>query len=254
MDLSIVVPVYNEAGCLEDNLNRLVAYLDTLPATWEILVVDDGSMDATGHICRQLVKTHKRVTLIAYAPNRGKGHAVQTGMLAAVGRFRIFMDADLAVPVEFIGLCHSLYTQGAEIVIGSRHLKDSVYKVPEGVLRTFLGKTYRRLTLDLFGLSISDITCGLKGFSAGATQAVFSRAKVERWGYDAEILFIAEKLGYAIRELPVYWYHSFDSNVRLGLDVPRTFYEMLLIWRNYRQGHYRLPAGKAGPGSGPCRS
>lgn len=171
----------------------------------------------------------------------GAGHAVKTGMLQVSGRQRLFMDADLAVPVEFIGSCLQAFYQGADVVIGSRHLKDSVYKVPEGFVRTFLGRVYRNFTIALYGLTVSDITCGLKGFTGEATEAVFSRSRVKRWGYDAEILFIAEKLGYAIREIPVDWTHSFDSKVRLGQDVPRTFSEMLAIWRNYKKGRYRLP-------------
>lgn len=92
----------------------------------------------------------------------------------------------------------------------------------------------------MFGLTVSDITCGLKGFSVGATEAVFSRSRVERWGYDAEVLFIAEKLGYHIREIPVDWSHSFDSNVRISRDIPRTLNEMFTIWMNYKKGRYRL--------------
>jgi glycosyltransferase involved in cell wall biosynthesis len=239
-EISIVVPVYNEAGCLYRNMGILVACLEELAVPWEVVLVDDGSTDETGNIGRQLAAEFKGTRLEGYAVNRGKGYAVKTGMLKACGKFRLFTDADLAVPVEFIGRCLQRFRQGDDIVIGSRHLKESVYKIPEGAVRTFLGRVYRKLTLEVFGLSVSDITCGLKGFSARATEAVFSRAKVDRWGYDAEILFIAEKLGYQIREIPVDWYHSFDSNVRLGLDVPRTFSEMLMIWMNYRKGLYRL--------------
>ena len=239
-ELSIVIPVYNEAGCLDENMAALLTYLEDLGTGWEVVLVDDGSSDNTAAIGQRFAAEIDTVRFVGHARNRGKGYAVRTGMLAAQGEFRVFMDADLAVPVEFTGTCLQQLQQGADISIGSRHLHASVYKIPEGVVRTFLGKVYRRLTIDIFGLSISDITCGLKGFSAQATEAVFTRSRIERWGYDAEILFLAEKLGYTIQEFPVDWYHSFDSNVRLGRDVPRTFYEMVVIWLNYLQGRYRL--------------
>ncbi len=235
------MPVYNEAGCLHRNIGTLVAFLEGLVVSWEVVLVNDGSTDETENIGRKLAYEARNVRMEGYAANRGKGYAVKTGMLKARGKFRLFMDADLAVPVEFVGECLHRFRQGDDIVIGSRHLKDSVYKISEGVGRTFLGKVYRKLTLDLFGLTVSDVTCGLKGFSAGATEAVFSRSKVERWGYDAEILFIAKKLGYLIREIPVDWFHSFDSKVRLSQDIPRTLNEMLAIWMNYKKGFYRLP-------------
>ncbi len=240
-DVSIVIPVYNEAGCLEKNVATVVKYLEAQPFSWELLLINDGSTDDTAGIGLKIAENHRDVYLAGYSINLGKGHAVKTGMLQVTGRLRIFMDADLAVPVEFIESLWEPFEQGADIVIGSRHLRDSVYKVPEGFIRTFLGSTYRKFTLALFRLKVSDITCGLKGFSAGATQAVFSRSKVKRWGYDAEILFIAEKLGYCIREIPVDWIHSFASKVRLGQDIPGTFSEMLTIWVNYKKGRYRLP-------------
>ncbi len=239
-DVSIVIPLYNEAGCLKKNIAALVQYCETQAFSWDLLLINDGSTDDTAGIGRKIAESHRAVYLGGYSINRGKGHAVKTGMLKATGRVCIFMDADLAVPVEFIGNCLHQFQKGTDIVIGSRHLRDSVYKVPEGFLRTFLGRAYRKFTLALFGLTVSDITCGLKGFSAGATEAIFSRSRVERWGYDAEVLFIAEKLGYTIREIPVDWTHSFDSNVRLGQDIPRTFSEMLTIWANYKKGRYRL--------------
>jgi len=239
-ELSIVIPVYNEAGCLEANMTTLLAYLAGLETSWEVLLVDDGSSDNTASIAQRFAAETDTVRFTGHARNRGKGYAVRTGMLQAQGEFRVFMDADLAVPVEFTGNCLRQLQQGADISIGSRHLSASVYKIPEGAVRTFLGKVYRRFAIDIFGLSISDITCGLKGFSARATDDVFTRSCVERWGYDAEILFLAEKLGYAIHEFPVDWYHSFDSNVRLGRDVPQTFYEMVVIWLNYLSGRYRL--------------
>jgi dolichyl-phosphate beta-glucosyltransferase len=239
--LSIIIPVYNEENCLAENVRIIERYLKTLPITSDILLVNDGSGDRTAVIGDRLAAGSGGIRMIHLSENRGKGFAVKTGILAATGQFRIFMDADLAVPVEFVGVCLERLRRGAEVVMGSRHLPGSCFKVPEGFLRTWLGKTYRKLTLVCFGLNVTDITCGLKGFSAKAAVDIFSRSLIDRWGYDAEVIFLARKLGYGIAEIPVEWYHSFNSAVRVGRDSVGTFVEMLKIGINYKKKRYELP-------------
>ena len=241
VELSIIMPLYNEDACLAANMVRISNYLKTLPVISEIILVNDGSRDHTARIGRRIAAGNAQIRLKSYANNRGKGYAVKTGILAAKGRFRIFMDADLAVPVEFIGICLEKLRKGAPVVIGSRHLPDSCFKVPEGFLRTVLGKIYRKLTLLCLGLSVTDITCGLKGFSEKAALDVFSRSLINRWGYDAEIIFLTEKLGISVAEISVEWYHSFNSAVNVGRDSVGTFLEMLQIGVNYINNRYDLP-------------
>jgi len=240
VELSIVIPLYNEETCLAANVARISNYLKSLPVTSEIILVNDGSRDQTARIGRQIAAGNPQIRLKGYAKNRGKGYAVKTGILAAKGRYRIFMDADLAVPPEFTGDCLEKLRDGASVVIGSRHRPGACFKIPEGTLRTILGRIYRRLTKLFFRLEVTDLTCGLKGFHAAAAVDVFNRSIVNRWGYDAEILFLAQKLRYSIVEIPVEWYHSFGSAVRVGRDSVGTFVEMLQIVINYWKKKYNL--------------
>ena len=239
--VSLVIPIYNEAQCLSQNVLLLEDYLNARGTDYELILVDDGSSDASGKIGRQIVTHNHRIHLSSHVVNRGKGYAVRTGMLRAQGAYRIFMDADLAVPVSYIGECIDVLKQGADVVIGSRHLPGACSKIQEETLRRALGGIYRRLVLSSFGLTVSDITCGLKGFRAAATDLVFTRSRIDRWGYDAEILFLAQKLDMVIREIPVHWYHSFDSDVHILKDSIRTFAEMVQIYLQYIAGRYRLP-------------
>lgn len=126
------------------------------------------------------------------------------------------------------------------VVIGSRHLPESSFKIPEEPLRQFLGEIFRRGTKRCLGLRVSDITCGLKGFERKAAAQMFSRSKIDRWGYDAEIIFLGQKLGFTIDEIPVDWYHSFDSKVKMGSAVIKTLTEMLQILCNYLTNRYHL--------------
>lgn len=126
------------------------------------------------------------------------------------------------------------------MVIGSRHLPQSSLRVREHLVRQFLGEVFRRLTQLGLGLRVSDITCGLKGFEKMAAFDIFSRSRIERWGYDAEIIFLAQKLGYDIEEIPVDWYHSFDSKVKVGPASARTLIEILQIYYYYFANHYHL--------------
>ena len=230
---SVVIPVYNEPECLRTNVSQIEGYLKTLNSAYELVLVDDGSIDSTKAICEDLVSRNSSIRLITYPVNRGKGFAVRTGMLEAAGRYVIFTDADLAVPVRFIGECLIRLETGAPVVIGSRHLPESSFKVREGALRQFLGEVFRGGTKLILGLRVSDITCGLKGFEKQAVLDIFSRSTIDRWGYDAETIFVAGKLGYAIGEIPVDWYHSFDSKVSVGKDCIRTLKELFQIFHNY---------------------
>jgi len=239
--LSIIIPLYNEESCLAENVATVEDYLQSLPITTEIILVNDGSRDRTAAIGERLATGSTAIRMINLPENRGKGFAVKTGILAATGQFRIFMDADLAVPVEFIQNCLDNLRKGAPVAIGSRHLPGSCFKVPEGFFRTLMGKIYRKLTLFSFGLKVTDITCGLKGFSDKAATEAFSRSCINRWGYDAEIIFIASKLGFDIAEFSVDWYHSFNSAVNVGRDSVGTFLEMVQIAINYRVNRYKIP-------------
>jgi dolichyl-phosphate beta-glucosyltransferase len=205
---------------------------------YEIVLVNDGSTDGSDEICKQLSRENSQVRRISYGHNMGKGYAVKQGMLRAEGRYRIMTDVDLAVPMEFVGNCLAKLRDGEKVVIGSRHLAGAEIKIPENPLRQFLGELYRKMIRPILGLKITDVTCGLKGFENRACIDIFSRSKINRWGYDAEIIYISQCLDYSILEIPVAWYHSFDSKVKITRDSLETFLEMLKILRNARNGSY----------------
>jgi glycosyltransferase involved in cell wall biosynthesis len=238
--LSLVIPAYNEEGCLERNAATINAFLDTLNKSCEIIFVNDGSTDSTAAIIQDIVQNNPRCRSVNSPTNKGKGDAVRRGVLSAVGQYVVFMDADLAVPIRFLTTCLSKLEGGAPMVIGSRHLPSSSFKVREGPLRQVCGEVFRRFAQLSLGLKVSDITCGLKGLEREAAHALFSRSKIDRWGYDAEIIFLARKLQYTIQEVPVDWSHSFDSKVSVGLDALRTFTEMCRVHYYYVTKQYRI--------------
>jgi len=238
-DLSLVIPLYNEERCLEKNFVAIKIYLDSLEKDYEIILVNDGSIDNTASIIDKIVQENSRVGSLNIPKNSGKGHAVRSGVLSATGKYVLFADADLAVPVPFIGLLLKRLEAGAPIVIGSRHLPESSFRVREDPLRQVLGEVFRKFAQLSLRLMVSDITCGLKGFEKKAAFHIFSRSKIDRWGYDAEILFLAQKLGYAIEEVPVEWYHSFDSKVSVGIDSLRTAMEIFQIHYYYLSKQYK---------------
>ena len=237
--LSLIVPLYNEAGCLRRNIEIIKAYLDSLKTDYEMVLVNDGSLDNTGAIAKEIARESRRVRFLDIPGNRGKGYAVKTGILNAMGKYVLYTDADLAVPIRFVGVCLNKLEQGTPLVIGSRHLSESSIKVRENPLRQFLGEVYRRGTRLGLGLNVSDITCGLKGFHSNAACKIFSRSKIERWGFDAEIIFLGRILGYRISEVPVDWYHASDSKVKVVSACVKTFVEMLQIRYNQLTNTYK---------------
>lgn len=242
-ELSLVMPLFNESACLKDNFTAVKTYLASLNRSFEIIMVDDGSTDGTRGVVDGIVAANPEARRVSVRKNRGKGHAVKTGVLGATGRYVIFLDADLAVPPEFIGDCLECLKRHCPVVIGSRRLPRSAVRVPETRLRRILGEIFRRAATGALSLGVSDVTCGLKGFRRKAAFRIFSRSKIERWGYDAEVLFLARKLGYGIGEIPVDWYHCPDSKVKVASASFLTLIEILRIGYYYRTGRYDLEGG-----------
>lgn len=237
--LSIVVPVYNEALRLERTLPQFVTYLRAAQYTSELVVVDDGSADATAELARGLVPEDAGRVLAE--PHRGKGGAVRAGMLAARGRHRIFMDVDLATPLEFVAPCLARLEAGADVVIGSRRVAAAAIEQHQPPLREFLGRGFSLLSRTISGVHVSDFTCGFKGFSADAAAAIFPRLLVENWAFDTEVLFLATALDLRIEELPVRWRDDARTKVRLGRDILGSLQGLVAIRVNHLRGRYRLP-------------
>lgn len=238
--LSVVIPAYNEAMRIESTLVHVLRYLEEQPYTSEIIVVDDGSTDATFGIVRNM-RPPNRTPLRVHQlkENRGKGAAVKTGMLElARGEYRLFYDADASTPIEEVEKLWPCFDAGAAVVIGSRSLPDSEVEVHQAPYREFMGRIFNQL-LHLFRLSsFVDTQCGFKAFTADATALIFSRQTLERFSFDVELLYIAQKHNLPISEVPVRWINSPASRVDPVRDSMRMFWDLLVIHYRNRQGCY----------------
>lgn len=214
--LSIIIPLYNEEARLR-NLLKIYRYLDRSNLNYEVLLVNDGSIDNTVKKLKALAKKFK-FKLISYEKNKGKGFAVKTGMLDAKGKYRLFTDIDLSTPIEQFNKFIP-HLKKADILIGSRKTAGAHLYKRQSFIRESLGKGFTLLSRIILDLEISDFTCGFKCFSKKSSISIFSKQKIERWGFDSEILFIAKKLGFSIKEVPINWSHDPRSKVRFPHDI-----------------------------------
>jgi dolichyl-phosphate beta-glucosyltransferase len=233
MHLSVIIPAYNEEDRLPITLTAVQDFLLThFSGKSEIIVVDDGSMDRTGAIAVDFAKKHPNISLkvLSYGGNRGKGYAVRYGMLRAEGDWRLFMDADLATPIEeYFKLTEQMQAENSEIGIGSRPLRTSRLVVRQPFYREFLGRTFNKVVQLLTIEGIQDTQCGFKLFSAKAAKEVFELAVLDRFAFDAEALYLASRLGYKISETPIRWSHKDGSKVNLIRDGSKMIADLLRI-------------------------
>ncbi len=242
MHLSLIIPAYNEERRLGETLRRTLDYLDAQPYAAEIVVVDDGSTDGTAGIIASAGEKARptRLACTGYGTNRGKGHAVRTGMLEkATGDFRVFFDADGSTPIEELEKIWPRFEDGADIVIGSRALPQSEIVIRQAWCRESMGRAFNVL-LRLLGLTqFKDTQCGFKGFTRKACELVFPRQTVQRFSFDAEILYIARRLGLRIDEVPVRWLNNPESRVHPVSDSARMAFDMASIRLRDLLGLYR---------------
>ena len=235
MHLSVVIPAYNEAPRIEKTLAAVRDYLARQTYEAEIVVVDDGSTDGTAAVVEAAFPS---VRLIAYEPNHGKGHAVCTGMLAALGAYRLYYDADGSTPIGELEKVWSRFAAGADVVIGSRALPESQILVAQTWWRRAMGRGFNFLVRFLLFQDIADTQCGFKAFTAEAAKTVFSRQTVEGFAFDAELLYIARKRGLGIEQVPIRWANSPKSAVGLTTAPIQMIQELFRIRANNRQGRY----------------
>ena len=235
--LSIVIPAYNEQQRLPATLDRILTYIERAPLpVVEILVVDDGSRDSTA----ALVEARGGIVRLVSNPgNRGKGYSVRHGMLEARGEWRLFSDADLSTPIEELEKLWRAVAGGKDaIAIGSRAIDRSLIGVHQPGHRETMGRIFNGAMRVATGLRISDTQCGFKLFRGDVAREVFSRQRLERFGFDAEVLYIAVHRGYGIAEVPVRWNHVDGSKVGM-LTGLRAFAELAEIRANSLRGKYR---------------
>jgi glycosyltransferase involved in cell wall biosynthesis len=234
MDVSVVIPAYNEARRLPATLAGWHQFLASQAYVAEVIVVDDGSRDATSAVANEA-----GASVIALRPNRGKGGAVKAGMLAAAGAAAAYVDADMNVAPEHLSQALSLIDEGADLVAGQRDLSE--YASAEGPVRLAAGGlvqlTRRALVREVSG--IRDTQCGFKVFRRDVAQAVFSRTRVTSFAFDIEVLFVARKLGARIVELPVATTFHDESTYNVRKHLPQLLRDIVQIRRNDRAGLYR---------------
>lgn len=226
--LSVVIPAYNEASRIGKTLVEVRRYLDREQLEAEVLVVDDGSRDETVLVAEQHGEEDPRVRVLRLPENRGKGAAVRRGMLAAVGERVLFMDADLATPMEELKKLERALHAGVDIAIGSRGLPQSTLLVRQHPAREAMGRTFNLLVKAVGLWGIQDTQCGFKLFTRAAAQQLFSEARVDRFAFDVEILLLARGK-FAVAEVPVAWRHVQESRVSPGRDAARMAWDLLRV-------------------------
>jgi glycosyltransferase involved in cell wall biosynthesis len=235
---SIILPAYNEGVRIGDTLAKVLAYSKKCGWDAEILVVNDGSTDNTCEIVRSYSVKNPTLRLIDNPGNRGKGYSVRNGMLRARGDILLFSDADLSSPIEEADKLFAAIENGSDIAIGSRWLKPELQAQRQPLLRQILGRIFNLALRIILGLNYKDTQCGFKAFSRRAAQAIFPLQQIERWGFDPEILYLAQRFGFSIQEIPVIWSHREGTRINPLRDGMRMFAEVLRIRRNALRGKY----------------
>ncbi|HBD25116.1 MAG: hypothetical protein A2528_00720 [Candidatus Staskawiczbacteria bacterium RIFOXYD2_FULL_37_9] len=210
--LSVIIPAFNEEGRIESTLKSIVDFLNKKNITYEIIVVNDGSVDKTSQIVSSYLDTIKNLHLISFEKNLGKGAAVCAGMLKSTGLWRIFTDADNATPIEELDKLLQ-YTNQNDIVIGSIATEDAEIKKHESFIRSVSGKIGNRLIRYITGIPFLDTQRGFKLFSAKSANAIFPYVQTTGWGFDIEVLALAQKMNFKIKEVGVKWTHKSGSKV-----------------------------------------
>ena len=239
MLITIVIPAYNEEKRITPTLKSIVSYFSDKKILHEIIVSDDGSSDNTVKIVTDLKTSYPQISVFSLNQNFGKGKAVREGMLRGKGDYILFMDADSSTSIEEFEKFIPLIYQSKDILIGTRKSKGARIVEHQPFLREFFGKGFAWFSNIITGAHVSDFTCGFKCFSRKAVNDIFKKAFIDDWSFDAEILFLARRMGYEIIEVPVVWKNDRATKVRLVRDILHSLRGLVRIRRYALKGSYR---------------
>jgi len=215
LELSIVVPAYNEQLRITSFLKNLLNFSKKNLDSYEIIIVDDGSNDNTYQIVKDLIKDYENTKIITYSENKGKGYAVFQGILNAIGEFVLFIDADGSTPPEEIKNMIKIYRKyDYDVIIGTRIDERSSIENPQPISRKVLSLIFNLYSNILFRLRINDLLCGFKGFKKEIAMRIFQDLKSFRWEFDVEILYKVRKLEYSLYQIPIKWKHEEGSKIK----------------------------------------
>ncbi len=234
--LSIIIPAFNEEKRIVPTLEKVMAHLSGQPFSWEALVVDDGSTDATASLVEGFAESHDHVRLISLS-HRGKGWSVRRGMLEASGRYRFFCDADLSMPIEQLPRFLPPSSQGFDIAIASRQVAGA-RRFNEPRPRYMMSRVFNRIARLLAVRGLSDTQCGFKCFRGEVAQELFSLQRIDGFSFDVEILFLAQLKGLRIQEVPIDWYYRGESKVQRLRDALLMVKDILSIRVDHLLGRY----------------
>ncbi|MAG45070.1 hypothetical protein CL633_04250 [bacterium] len=236
--LSVIIPAYNEQDRIGSTLLIIEKYLKKQDYTWEILVVNDGSRDHTANVIRDIRMRIKNLRFINNKKNHGKGYVVRQGMLKARGKIRLFTDADNSTDISHIEKLKPFLSKGFDIVIGSIEVSGAKIHEETGWYKRIFGK-WSKLLIRIIALpGIRDSQRGFKLFTAKSARDIFPRQRIMRWGFDIEILAIAKKLNYKIKEIPINWINKGKTEVS-PMAYVKTLKELFQIKWNLITGKYR---------------
>ena len=234
MKVSLVIPAFNEAGRIGGTVSQVCAYLDRQPYEWEVIVVIDGGPQGAAAEARAAAGSRANVRVLENDVNRGKGYSVRRGFLEATGDRRVFIDADLSLPIEGLDGMMARFDAGADVVIASRTAPGSRVEGAPPAGRDVMSRVFNLAVQALAVPGIADTQCGFKGFTARAADAIFGAAKSDRFGFDVEALYLARQHGFKIDELPVICRYHGGSSVNRLSDGVRMLTDILAIRARHR--------------------
>lgn len=250
--LTVVVPAYNEERRLAGTLTRIAAYLEKSGIGAELIVVDDGSSDATARLASEFLRG-RRGRVVRNPENRGKGYSVRRGVLEAAGRWVLLSDADLSAPIEeHTSLAAAVREHDLDVAIGSRALSGSRVEVRQSILRQTMGKVFNRIIRAMTGLPFRDTQCGFKLMDVERVRPLFEKMVVDRFAFDVEFLYLCVRFGLKVREVPVLWRNAPGSKVSLVADPLNMLLDVVRVRWRFRRGLYNpsRPAPGAQGGGG----